>query len=606
MFLTHAQQLVTQLRNYISVTITLLKDIFQFKRSLMIQVLAFSVVGTSLQALGLGATFFILKHLDADYHVAIWKILPFIKVSMHIIPLFAGVMILIGIAAFSLYKAETLGFKLARDYVNHVGSLMVELFPLIVHRLSNQAIHPKTGVPMGFLPELKRLGRLEIGVRIIIRVPTFSFQVLYGLIFLMYLEPSLIMILLIAVTPLLAPLRRMAWVVKESEKERALSLSSQSDAIKNLIDEDGRYLLVPGCNDRDQKRPIASAFAVPNQLRYKRLVAQAGSKAIGSIALIITCTICVFYFWLFYSWGKTTIALVVTYLAALRMTVTSGRQFVVQMAGFARFYEQVLKFFEDMAKTVSHKASADLSQRLEVAGQDLATDDGNNQLIIEDGGPYAVIGTFPLSMVNRYVLSVMFSKLNKRKRVAVVSRMAIIHEDPKLDMDLSWRTFLGADPTVSRNIIIEETLMSCCHFLNAKEIGINFDKPMKNIFKNRELVPQEKIEIVLLRIYFMPVKVVVFREQALVLMGDGAVGHWARVLADRTVLIYYHYCGQQLGRWGERYMVLVNGNAEEPCGVASVEWGNEHPDKVSHALRGYFVDEDMEDEFDMDDGLDDD
>jgi hypothetical protein len=584
MGLMYFKKFRSQLRNYLTVIAALLKDIFLFKPLMMGKVLALSISGTTLQAFALGSTFFILKQLEKGPYVEIRKILSVIDARVHIIALFAGVFIVFGVAVILLYTAEKSAFTLSKKYVNNCGASVFEGFPLIVQRLEISAVNSKTGIPVALSSELRKPVRLEMGVRMLMRVPIFLFQILYGSIFLLYLEPWLTFILIITLIPLLIPLKRMTKDVKDSEKKRRQASASQRNEIGNLVWEMGRQPLIsPQANANIQRMFDASPFAATNYYRFIRLVAQAGSRAIASTAWVITGLVCMFYFWIFYRSKGFPIALIVVYFGSLRMAVMSGRQIIARMAAFARFYVAVLEVFDDRAKAARMKEMSIEIQKFRIAGPDI-TQNGGKEAIVEGNGPFAVAGVFPLLPVNRYAVTVILPQLNDIKRAVVAKDMAVIHEDPDLNLYLNWRIFLGIDPAV-KDGIFREKLKTCCHYLDSRAISLHLDKPMHEMWENKGWTQQEAVEAVLLRACFLSAPVVVIREEALDLLGHHAVENWKQILSDRLFLIYYQYDKQPVGRWGEIYMALINNEAKEPQGVVPVEWANANPDRILDTLK---------------------
>ena len=221
----------------------LLKDLFAFSPVSVIKVLGFSTLGTSLQAMALGATFFILRHLKNGLHINVSKLVPLIDVKVHVTILFVGVLMLLGLAVLLLYLAERAAFQLSRRYADNCTMELVDTFAVIASAKKNPVISSRNGLPVTFAPELKKRGMiLEIAVRNLIRAPQSFLQLMYATGFLLFLEPRLTIVLLVVVVPLLIPLNRLTRTMKNAEKKRQEVMADMRADAERLARESGRLM----------------------------------------------------------------------------------------------------------------------------------------------------------------------------------------------------------------------------------------------------------------------------------------------------------------------------------------------------------------------------
>jgi ABC-type multidrug transport system fused ATPase/permease subunit len=599
---------MNQLVSFLGAMRSLLADLFRFRPWLLIKILFLSGVGSSLQGFALASTFFILRGLEKGMYIEVGKGLPVAvgAVNIHIALLMAGVFIILGFSVILIYFAEKTAFYLSKSYANSCGASLIERFPLVAQQFDNSAVHPKSGLPVGLVKEIKLPTlRLEIAVRRLIQSPTSFFQVFYGSVFLLYLEPKLTLVLVIVVTPILWPLNRLTRTIKDSERKRMETSQYLKADSEKLAFESGRLPVAPSqAGRRFQDMFKSTGFAASNYHRYRRLVAKVGSQELATAALTVTGTVSLLYFWVFYGEQGMPVALIIAFFGALRLAVMGGRQVVARMAAFARFYEKVQEFFGYRSKVAQQEKLQRIPKVAGITGSNL-TKETEEKVTVKGNGPFAAVGTFPLLPINRYAVTGIFPGLNRRRKGALVLHMMVIHENPDMDLELTWRELLGFDKSDAKRKA-KEKLKAACHALDAEEILIRWDVPLSRGLKNGEWSSSEAIEAILLRSYFLESPVVVAREEALERLGIGAAKHWKKVLADRLLFVYYQYEGQELGRWGEQYVALIRSNAGKAGGIAPVEWANANPELVLKALK---VEEEHKeeslDELELDDDFDD-
>jgi hypothetical protein len=577
---------IGQLKRYIASVATLLKDLFRFDPVLMVKVLVLSVAGTTLQGFVLGSTFYILRQLDNGMYFEVGRIFSGVDGKIHCALLLAIVLAFVGVAALLLYKSDKSAFHLSRSYANSCGAALIQRFPVVAQRIENPAVHPKTGMPIALSSELRtQSGRLEIGVRMLLKSPTAFFQVIYGGGFLLYLEPVLTLFLLVVIGPILIPLNKLIRNVKYAEKRRIDASRNMRNDLESLMHGSGRLPLGPNAVASEIQRIFdASAFAEANHYRYTRVVSAAGAQAFATSVLMVAGIVSMLYFWLFYSNEGLPIALIVVYFGALRMAAMSGRQVVARLAAFGRFYEQVQKLHVDRRQTAQQKEVSGKPPIIGITGPDLMQGCAD-ELTIKGYGPFALIGTFPLFPINRYTVAAVLPDMNNRRRSAVVSQMMVVHENPTLNLEATWHELLGINASQDERAVSEK-LNAACSVLDAHEVFQSLNESLSIRHKNATWSQPEAVEAMLLHAYFIGSPVVVAREEALEQIGIGAVKHWRRVLSDRLLFVYYQYEGQELGRWGEQYVALVDSSAREDIGVASVEWANANSRLILDALKG--------------------
>ncbi len=598
------QTLVRQFKSYVGSIAALINDMFRFKPGLMIKLLVLAGLGTTLQAFSLGSTFFILRHMEGSLQVDLGRLLPveIVDATVHATLLLAAVLAILSVAVFILYKAERAAFDLSSSYANYCGADLIDRFPLIAGRFDNQSVHPKTGQPAALISELRtRTGKLEIGTRTLLMTPTAFLQTIYGSIFLFVLEPCLTLLLLVVMTPLLVPLNRMTLGVRDAEKKRVQASARQRGEVGQLTERLGR-LPVPFSLARAKIGNIfqTTGFAGSNYHRRDRLISQAGSKAVATSALTLTGMVSMLYLWLIYSEQGLPVALIVTYFGALRLAVMSSKQIVSRMAAFARFYEEVLKLLSDKGQTVDYSDFPAHLGRFVLAGPDL-TDYSRPTVSVKAKGLLAVVGTFPLLPVNRYLMAGLLPNIRLRWKKAMIYSMAVVPEDPDLGLDLSWSEFLGLGP-VEDMAKARESLRRCCYFLDPEKILAHKDQGLMSFMDIDSWSDKKAVEAVLIRAFFMAGPVVAVRQKALELLGHQAVEHWKRLLDDHLLLVYYKYDRQTLGTWGERYVGLIGSQAGDALGLVPVDWANDHRDQVMEELKkGGLEETGSEEELDWDD-----
>lgn len=601
------RKFVGQMHRYLTSIAALLRGMFVFRPRKMIELMALSIAGTSLQAFSLGTTFLILRHLDNHLFFNIKKVIPFLHFKVHATLMLAGVMAVLGVAVYLLYRAERSAVELSSTFANSCGAAMLERFSTVANRISNLTVNPRTGAPISLSGELSnQSGKLELASRRLLKSPVGFFQVLYGMGFLLYLEPWLTMILAVVSIPLLIPLKRLTVAVRIAERLRIDSYKGKSSDVSGLVEASGRFPVIPGHTDsRIEEIFEGTGFAAANHHRCERLVALAGSRAVATAAMVITGLTAMIYFWMFYSGQKEQVALIVVYFGALRMAVMSGRKMVARISGFARFYEPVQEFLGDEIDVARHKETTGVLRGSGIMGPDM-TQESRPEIRVDGNGPFSVAGVFPLLPVNRYAATYFLPSLNGRRRAASAARMTLVVEDPAPDPSLTWREFLRIDPERDLDWIKSE-LERCCRVLNPAIILERLDEHLPGEGTGDEMPQQERIEAVLLKAMFSGAPLVVVREEALSVLGQEAVAHWKEVLSDRLLLFYYRYERQQIGRWGERYAVLVGLNPSKEFGIAPIEWVSENPDPVMNFLTGRTdVGDKPWEEFEWDDDDDDD
>ena len=571
-----------QLKNFTGSIVALLKDLFVFRPMGMLTILALSSLGTTLQAASLGAAFFTLRHLENGLYINTAKVIPFWDIKVHAAVLLIGILVMLGTAVGALYWSDMLTFRLSKAYSNRCSLELMRVFPSAVFRMKTAVVHPNSGWPLALSSELKRQGLLlELASRTLVRTPQSLFQILYGLGFLLFLEPKLTLILFTIALPLLVPFNKLTQGIKEAERRRNQAFSNPGFSVERLALEGSRLPTgLAAAGRRYQSLFDATAFAMASHYRYKRLVGQAGARGIAGSMLIIAGIVCMVYFWLFFRHRELPLALIVVYFGALRMTSTSGRQLVARVAAYARFYERVHEFFKDQEKGDTQENDVELSRSFGVKG--LNPDRPDCEVVIRGTGPFAAVGTFPLSPLNRYLMAFVLPNTNHRKRKRIIASTIVVPEAPDLDLNVTWRDFLGITEMEGAQSL-EKRLASCCRILDSAGIVADIDKPIN---RTHQFSTAEAIEAMLLRIYFQETPIVVVQEAALAHLGPEVVSYWQKLLSKQLVFIYYQSDKAEYGCWGETHAVLIRNDIAVPGWVTTVAWIKANPGWVKENLRG--------------------
>jgi len=570
-----------QLKRYLSTIVLFSKSLYTHRPFQMVKVLLLSFAGTTLQGVSLGTTLFVLKHVNPHLHIKLTKIHPLLHGDVHVAVALAGIFSLFGVSIFLIYLAQKQAIELSLAFAAHCGEKMAWRFPIIACRLGKTFINPETGIPSAYNSAIKsRSLRLDMIGQRFLRSSIGFFQLLYGVGFLLYLEPLLTVLIFFISIPLLFPLRHFILAVREAERLRCQALAAGSESTRAFVAESDKLLVVSPTDSRNQVRPIFDDAGLIDTGKYRaeRRIAEAGTRAVAVTAMIVTGMTSILYFGFLHKGIASQLALIVVYFGALRMTVMSARQIISLFAGFARFYEQVLEYIEDESTdAVSKAAPPVVPQNPGIYGPDLAGENGK-KIMAKGNGPFAVAGFFPLTSINRYAVVGPLRGMSKQQRLAVVSKMAIITEDFSCDRSITWREFLGFDVDARD---LGSRLKACCHVLNYQLILQNIDKPVYETQQKSHWSPQETIEALFLRAYFLLSPLIVAKESVLLQFGDENIKHWLDILSDQLVFIYYQYDQQrEIGGWAEHYLALVGYNPKEALGVVTVEWANQNPERV--------------------------
>ncbi len=476
--------LYTQLKNYSAVIISLFKDLYRFSPWLMMKILAVSYAGTTLQAFALGSIFFTLKHIDAAFYLHINKTILSLSLnfSVHMMILLSGVFVLFSIAILLIYFADRMIYSLVYLYATQCSRELFNYFPLIVQREKNPALNPSTGIPIAFVPKLKMQNvKLMMSGKILLKTPLTFFNLLYGLIFLLYLEPKLTLLLLAIIVPFIFPFNRLALKVRESEKGKKDAMKSQRQAISTIARTFSRCPVYFNYGTSKKKEVKSTGLGANAYIRYKRLSALSGSQAIGSIALVVTGMVGMLYFWQFYMGQKGILALLVVYFGALRVVVMSIRGLTTKVVAFAKFYEIVSEFFNDRNRAFKNAEKTSFPKNLCITGPDLTIDD-EIKTVKSSIKFVAVAGIFPLFSINRYVLPNMLQDMNEIKRSVITSKISIVDEDPDLELDLDWYSFLSIKDKNNFGEL-QNRITRCCFFIDNVKIFQNMDQSMAKFVK---------------------------------------------------------------------------------------------------------------------------
>ncbi len=581
------KSIILQLQRYLTTIAVMLKDMFRFKPGLVIKVLVYSLVGTTLQAFALGSVFFILRHMDDSLYINVNKLLPvtWISFEIHSIILIACVLLILGIAFIFIYLSDKAVARVASSYGAYGALNSFDRIPLVIQRFDNQSINEKTGIPMALSSDFRTLSsQIGIGGKTLLMTLSAVLNVLYGSIFLIFLEPRLTLILLIICIPFLIPLNRFSRTVKRVARLRKQASTDINSKIEVLSNKMGSCPLSPSQTRHVLNESFERSGSFAGHYYWnKRWTAQAGARAVVPIALVVAGLVSMLYFWQFYMHKTNSLAVIVTYFGALRMSMMSLRQITAKFAAFARFYENIYGFIADKGKVEQLKNQPVKLFELKIGAPDLLLK--NEDIIVLDGkGPFAVAGAFPVLPVNRYAITAVFHNLKKGKREKLVSQMIILNENSDLDFDLSWNTFLKIPRTQNIDLIIKK-LRDCCFFLEYQKIVSSLDKPLKNYWKDNNCTQKELIEALLLRVYFLSIPAFVISETVLPCLGKDAFEHWKQILHDRMFLIYYQYNKQQIGVWGEKYLALVSSDGKNSLGIAPVQWINKNKNSVIDILK---------------------
>jgi ABC-type multidrug transport system fused ATPase/permease subunit len=594
-----------QMRNYLSSIASFIKQLYLYSPKMMIKLLALSIAGTSLQGFSLGTTFFILKHMDSHLLVKIPKLHVIYPYKVHASLLLTGVLLLLGAAVYIIYLTEKTCIEYSKGFATRSAGKMFERFPSVTSRLRDPSIHPKTGIPSALSSEISSQSmKLDMASRRLLKSPLAFFQLLYGIGFLLYLEPWLTFILALISLPLLIPLRHLTVSVRRFERLRRDASKGKGGEVASLAEESSKLLYGPEKFNEDfQKKFEDSGVAASTKYRAARRLAVAGSRAVATAAMVFNGIATMIYFWLFYDGQKEQVALIVVYFGALRMSIMSGRQLIARLSNFARFYSKVQAFIADEGMAALLKEMPATPRVPGIEGTDLAGT-GEETIMVEGKGPFAVIGPFPFKVVNRYAPALALKSMNARKNSAVIAHMGVIIDDLGFDLKTTWRELLGVE---AEDPALPEKLHPFCNALDPDELAEILDVFVEESAAKDGAQKAMMIEALFLRAYFSNAPFIAIKESALLELGEEAANSWIQLLNDRLLYIYHQYDGQVIGKWGEEYAALVGRDAKRLIGVAPVAWVNENQDKVRELLeKGPDAADANDDELEWDDDDDDD
>jgi len=571
---------IGQFKRYLMSIGSLFKGLFLFKPTHMIKLLALAFAGTSLQAFSLGTTFFILRHMDSRLMVKMNKIrhFHFLHGEVHAGLLLSGILAVLGVAIYLLYLSEKANFEISRDYANKCGTVLIDRFPVLIGRMESKAVNPGSGIPLTLSSELSSQSlKMCLAIRLLLKSPTATLQVLYGIGILLTLEPLLTLILTVFFTPVMIPLKRLAIKVKESERLRKEAERSKSGQLITLSMESGKICPNPEGEKTPTERVFDdSGYAKASHYRAIRWTAVAGSRAVATGTMVVGGIVCMLFFGLTYMEQEAQVATIVVYFGALRMAVMSSRQVIVRLSNFARFYDQIQGFVWDNATLNNQNGTPPFPKVPGIEGIDL-TREGEAEVRIEGNGPFAVAGIFPLLAINRYMVTALLPDLIKRRQASIVAQMAIVDEKFCPSWDMTWRDFLGeeTDAAISK---LKEVGMIGERLTPVFESNRIAAKPLTN--GDRPLEGKDLIVLMLLRSFIREAPVVVVASEALDLLGTDAAGRWITLLKDRLLFIYYRYEKQAVGRWGETHLGIISPDPDNRVAVVPVGWANQHQDVV--------------------------
>ena len=567
-----------QLKNYLISIAKVFKGVYYCDPKRLIKIIANTIIGTSLQGFCLGATLIILRRMDNQLLFELPKIYPLPVGKAHATILLSGVLLLLGIAVFLLYLAEKDANKLSGAFAKKCNQKLILNFPTIKNRWIDASIHAGIGLPNKLSGELATQSlKLELASNRILKSPPNVLQLLLGAGYLLYLEPTLTIILAVLAFPLTIPLRRFTLKVREAERLKREAKKTKNNDFAALVDINNQ-LLVPseGSKNHFLKSFNISSFSLVSNHRIARRIAVAASRAVATTALIITGIASMLYFWLLYTGSESLIALIVVYFGSMRMAVMSGRQLASRMSSFARFYEEVLGYISDESILSSLKKGVSAPRVRGVYGYDIANE-GGKDVIVKGFGPFAVAGQFSLMAINRYAMALPLKNMTRDKSAALMSEMVIASQDVDLEIDITWRHFLGID---SETESIADSLEKFCCVLDPAKIQQDLDITLRETKQSMIWLEKETIEAMLLRAYFREAPLIVIPEKAFAELDVRTTARWKKALSNRLVFVYYQYKQQTLGRWGEEYIALVGCDAKRPSGIVPVEWANNHSDMV--------------------------
>lgn len=594
------QLFLAQLNRFSTAFSLFVRDVARFNRGLLAKTVAYSVGGTTLQAFSLVAVLYGIRQMERTYGSGEQFLIEVQGVAFSPLVLLTLVVVFLLASVFLLYEAERATAELSVRYADRRTAELIGRFPVVAGRLGGATVHSRTGVPTSLGSELRRHSRnLELAARTLFRSPIAFFQLLYGMVFLLYLEPVLTVLLVVAILPLTVPLNRFTRQVKDSERQRRAAGASAGEdvaAVVRATEDVGARPEIPESFYRDAY--WQSAFVRVNRFIYDRVVAQSRAKAIANIGLTVTVVIAGFYFLGLYGPAELSIANVLTFFVGLRLTAVGGRQVVSRVARFARFYETVRDSLScrDRGDAVGPAGV----QPIRVRATDLASGEVR-QVRARAGTPLAVIGGFPLHPLGLAVLGEVLR--STARGTAPVGEVVFIPAIPSLDRTQRWRDILALPASMMPEEFADRA-GPLCESLDVAAIAGCLDASLDACEVQCPRSQAAAVEVVLLAALFAGSGVVVLTEEACHAIRWEGLGRWTAALQDRALVVYYRYAGQPLGMMGEKDVVLI-GPDGGLAAVTDVAWANHHREECREALgrvKGALAwEEPDEDDLDLDD-----
>lgn len=518
-----------------------------------------ALLGTGLQALSLGGVLTVARSYEGALRSGTQPVveLPYFLPAVPSAYAFVGVVVLLTLSILVLYEAQRATYALSFHFGNQRAADLVTEFPLVAECTAGPAVDVATGTPLALRGEMsQRTMRLSRAARTLLGGAMALMQFLYGVAFLLYIQPILTVLLSLFVLPIMIPVRRFTRAVNDAEKSRrGLAGTAGADMAALMNEAAGRLPRARAHRRALDRRFRQTGIARSSLLVLDRLVNIARSKyaAMGGLALMLAGSIA--FFFGIYGAANVSIASVVVYFIALRVAAMSGRQLTSRSARFARFYEPVRHFLHLQEHLRSRAFPVGTALQVSAPRADAAESD---RVVLQRGVPVALAGLFPVSPVNLHLLAMFGEPEGRASRGDIAAGMVYAPADPVVEPGVTWRDWLPAQATTDFARLFGEARAQLPAGA-APAADVDPDAPIEPPAPGAD-GGAAMTELGLLAAWSSAAALVVLPAEGLARLPDDRRREWLHAFADRYVVVY--------SRLGEALPPLTE---ESPCVLLDVE-----------------------------------
>lgn len=578
-----------------------LVDVFRYDWKRASYMIGTSLAGISLQAASLGSVLMVARSYEdalrsgSDPSIDV-PVMGSLAPSVALV----GIIALLALSVFLLYESQRSIYGLSIRFANWRASALLTDYPMVAEQIDEIGVDGRSGVPVGLTGEMsRRATALNRTGRTLFGGAMGLLQCVYGVLFLLYIQPVVTLVVVLVAAPLIVPLRKFARQVNDAEKgRRSLRGNARSDMAQIVEQTSGA---VPG--SRVYRRLAMGQYqqtkvARNNAFILDRFIGMARNKAVANTGLTLTFAVSIALFFGVYGAENVSISSILVFFVALRVAAMGGRQMVARITRFARFYDPVRYYLNAYHHGRRRRLAADCVLSVEAPR---AEDGQPTSCTLERGVPVAVFGAFPLAPLNLHMLGFFAEGDPGTTRGDLVAGMTFVPAHLELAASDSWRDWLPATRGADLASLLRRAERECPPG-SVPDAGID---PASSVLSTPGFVDTGtgEIDLGLLAAWVSSAEVIVLPAEAVDCLGARRWDQWRRALADRYLLVYYEAGRGEPCRGGEARAVLVDFSGAAVA-ISSAEWLRENAVmaeewvsvEVEWAAEGVSGDEDMDDE----------